>query len=419
MRPHGWALAAGLAIGVGEAAVCEDLMVLETAGQVFACGEELLTNSSQPPELSQSLQEVLEVLKDFDGACLQGLHDQTVAGCRALHSLALEWASSALFHLWCASSQALQPCDEVERASLETQRLSWQGVKLRHQEDPIVARTLRELESGLQEAAHTDGVLPPAWRAARRAAKELYYWVTVVIWRETQWQWLQDSLAAQNVVHTTWGEPEEWLRFGPTDCHSAGLMPLPQPGPKYAMNQEPRFTGMRFQVLAALLRELRDRRGGGELVVVEVGVFVGQLSGFLLEHCSFVRLVGVDPYVGAETFPGHFEKLDPRVALAQASRLYESHGSRAALLPMGSTEAAQSLPEDSVDAVFIDGCHLYDCVKEDLGAWVPKLRQNAPVLVAGHDFSPQWPGVVRAVHEERAPDAEVTLSTDWLFWWFQ
>ena len=29
-----------------------------------------------------------------------------------------------------------------------------------------------------------------------------------------------------------------------------------------------------------------------------------------------------------------------------------------------------------------------------------KLRVDTETLVAGHDFSPQWPGVVRAVHEQ-------------------
>ena len=31
---------------------------------------------------------------------------------------------------------------------------------------------------------------------------------------------------------------------------------------------------------------------------------------------------------------------------------------------------------------------------------MPKLRATAETLVAGHDFSPQWPGVVRAVQEQ-------------------
>jgi hypothetical protein len=37
-------------------------------------------------------------------------------------------------------------------------------------------------------------------------------------------------------------------------------------------------------------------------------------------------------------------------------------------------------------------------------------------LVAGHDFSPQWPGVVRAVWEMR-PKQRVFVGMDWMYWW--
>ena len=59
---------------------------------------------------------------------------------------------------------------------------------------------------------------------------------TVIIWRETQWQWLSDSVAAGRVVHTAWGEPDEWLRFGTTDCNTDA--PLPLPGPQYALTED-------------------------------------------------------------------------------------------------------------------------------------------------------------------------------------
>jgi len=46
--------------------------------------------------------------------------------------------------------------------------------------------------------------------------------------------------------------------------------------------------------------------------------------------------------------------------------------------------------------------------------WRPKIMQGG--LVAGHDFSPQWPGVVRAVWENR-PRQSVFLAMDWMYWW--
>ena len=406
----------------GETA-CESLTTLQTAGQVFGCGEELLRSNETSKSQAQSLREVLGVLKDFRESCLQGLHVNTVTGCQTLHSLVLELVSLALYQLWTCEGVLLEVCNRIGQAIYQTQTEAWEVVRTQHQgmEPGLVARSMRELDDRISKEynkAEPD-MLPASWRIARLAVKELYYWVTALIWRETQWQWLSDSLEAQKVVHTAWGDPDEWLRFGVTDCHADA--PLLPNGPRYSMNEEPRFTGLRFQVLAELLQDLRKRRGGGELLVVEIGVFVGQLSKFILQSTDFVRLVGVDPYLGDDgTFPGHFSRdLHPDIAFHQAASIYESFGERAMLLPTTSSEAAGSLANRTVDAVFIDGCHLYSCVKTDFQTWMPKLRNDAEVLVAGHDFSPQWPGVVQAVHEERTGQRDVTISTDWLFWWFQ
>lgn len=49
----------------------------------------------------------------------------------------------------------------------------------------------------------------------------------------------------------------------------------------------------------------------------------------------------------------------------------------------------------SVDMVFIDAGHDYESVKADIKAWSPKAKR----MICGHDYSIEFPGVVRAVHE--------------------
>merc|ERR1712194_688332 len=77
-------------------------------------------------------------------------------------------------------------------------------------------------------------------------------------------------------------------------------------------------------------------------------------------------------------------------------------------------EAVKNVPDQSIHAVFVDGCHFYSCVEEDLRLWMPKIVPGG--LILGHDFSPQWPGVVRAVWEMR-PNKKVFLAMDWMYWW--
>jgi hypothetical protein len=73
---------------------------------------------------------------------------------------------------------------------------------------------------------------------------------------------------------------------------------------------------------------------------------------------------------------------------------------------MLSTRAAQLFPDNFFDFIFLDAAHDYASVQEDLRAWWPKLKLDG--LFAGHDYSPVWPGVWRAVSELFSAKVSVT-----------
>ena len=50
-----------------------------------------------------------------------------------------------------------------------------------------------------------------------------------------------------------------------------------------------------------------------------------------------------------------------------------------------SVETAASIPDRSLDAVFVDGDHSYEGCRADLAAWYPKLRQTGRMF--GHDVA--------------------------------
>ena len=52
---------------------------------------------------------------------------------------------------------------------------------------------------------------------------------------------------------------------------------------------------------------------------------------------------------------------------------------------------------ESLDFIFIDACHDYECVVDDLNAWFPKLKKNG--IIAGHDYYAGFYGVEKAVNE--------------------
>jgi len=125
----------------------------------------------------------------------------------------------------------------------------------------------------------------------------------------------------------------------------------------------------------------------GSLRFVEVGVLGGQSAAFLAqvlaENRPSARLDLVD------TWPNGFESV--RAALSPfAGVIGEWHQGI-------SWEVAQEYDDVSVDAVFLDADHDYESVARDIAAWRPKLRPYG--ILAGHDYTPEIPGVIRAVTE--------------------
>jgi len=77
---------------------------------------------------------------------------------------------------------------------------------------------------------------------------------------------------------------------------------------------------------------------------------------------------------------------------------------------MSSVQASSLYEDKSIDFVFIDACHEYECVKEDIVHWLPKIKSGG--LIAGHDYS--WDGVRAAVHEI-LPKAQPISKDCWYY----
>ena len=60
-----------------------------------------------------------------------------------------------------------------------------------------------------------------------------------------------------------------------------------------------------------------------------------------------------------------------------------------------SVEVAKRYDDKMLDFVLIDGDHTYEAVRDDIKAWLPKMKNGR--IIAGDDYG--WPGVKQAVDE--------------------
>lgn len=164
---------------------------------------------------------------------------------------------------------------------------------------------------------------------------------------------------------------------------------------------------MRWDVINSLIK-IKNLEVGAE-----IGVKEGRFISFLLKNNPNLVMYSVDPRVkqlgGNETyFDWDFKKINKEYKnniIGVENRIIEYRHF--------SVCAARLIADQSLDFVFIDAQHNYDSVKNDLEYWTRKVKKGG--LVSGHDYEPNFPGVVQAV-QERFTEFETASNAVWYKW---
>lgn len=144
--------------------------------------------------------------------------------------------------------------------------------------------------------------------------------------------------------------------------------------------------------------ELGFRKGA------EIGVYEGYFSQVLLDNIPNLNLLSVDPWHRATIHAGLY---------AGAVKLLSAYPN-STILRGFSVDIAALIPDGSLDFVYIDGDHSYECVKDDISNWAAKVKKGG--IVAGDDyykFKSGNDGVVMAVDEYVKKYGYKLESTEW------
>lgn len=135
--------------------------------------------------------------------------------------------------------------------------------------------------------------------------------------------------------------------------------------------------------------------------IVEVGSWKGRSSAYMaveiVNSNKRIKFDCVDTWLGSPNEEHHQQD-----QLVKEDKLYDLFLSNIEPVKdiinpvrMSSMDASKLYEDKSIDVVFIDACHDYECVKEDITAWLPKVKTGG--IISGHDID--WPGVNKAIHE--------------------
>lgn len=107
--------------------------------------------------------------------------------------------------------------------------------------------------------------------------------------------------------------------------------------------------------------------------------------------------------------------VDPALPLYQDETVFDRRLARfnnLTKIKAPSLEAADLFEPNTVDMVYIDAIHEYEHVREDLAAWLPKIRKGG--FMSGHEYAPWHPGVQQAVNENFGGPAKIFEDYSWI-----
>lgn len=144
----------------------------------------------------------------------------------------------------------------------------------------------------------------------------------------------------------------------------------------------------------------------------EVGVYKGMHAYRILKkHPSISKLWLVDPY--APYGESYEPCCDLQKSRGLAHHIIERHyRHKVEWVEIPSPQCVERLP--MLDFCYIDGDHGGDAVREDIAAIWPKIKAGG--ILGGHDFHPNWPGLITAVIRF-AVHTDVQLNVETPDWW--
>ena len=160
----------------------------------------------------------------------------------------------------------------------------------------------------------------------------------------------------------------------------------------------------RSEQIAEWVRPLQPTLGA------EIGVRGGVTISHLLKTFTELVMYAVDPW---EHQPGALEdytKWDfDDIYKKYQDRVFGCED-RIIELKEYSVSASSNVADGSLDFVFIDAQHDYKSVRQDIIAWMPKVKKGG--IVSGHDYQRKFSGVMQAV-DELLPGRKTGLETCW------
>jgi hypothetical protein len=145
--------------------------------------------------------------------------------------------------------------------------------------------------------------------------------------------------------------------------------------------------------------------------MIEIGSYYGESSKIFSKH--FKTVISIDPFIN------DYDENDITCSYMNLTDVYErfkeniSECKNIQHIRKISDDAVLDLKDLKVNFVYIDGLHTYEQVKNDIINYKKLINDNG--FIGGHDYHPNWQGVVNAINETIGTPNKTFSDTSWIF----
>ena len=158
-----------------------------------------------------------------------------------------------------------------------------------------------------------------------------------------------------------------------------------------------------------MLLELSNRfRDSSNLKMLEIGSYQGESTFLFASLGIFDEIHCIDPFAGYEEANDILGNtwVDVKKEFQTNTRYFNN----ITLHQDFSYTIYNTFEDNYFDFIYIDGNHGYEDVKRDIELYLPKCKH----IIAGHDYTDNWPSVVSAVDSTVGIPTEVYPDSSWI-----
>lgn len=150
-------------------------------------------------------------------------------------------------------------------------------------------------------------------------------------------------------------------------------------------------------------------------IMIEIGCLRGVSTLIFRSSGKFREINCIDPWIGSYDN----NDVNSHIDFYEVEKTFDENTSKYSdIIKIKSTSLEASIEWDKiVDFVYIDACHTYEAVKQDIDIWLPHIKPGG--LIAGHDYGhhtnwTEFPGIKKAVDEMFGKPDMVLPDTSWV-----